>query len=156
MDKTIITTLLVIAGVIVSVLAFNTIYPAVIESSDTLTNRQRRINERLNSQIEIIHAAKASGYDDVVTIWVKNIGANRISPVENCDLFFGPEGNYSRIPHGIGEGFWSYTVENDSDWDPAATVRITAELDYSLIDGERYFVKFVTSRGVDDEYYFSN
>jgi hypothetical protein len=151
LDKTIVTALLVIAGVISAVFVFNSIYPAVVQSSDAMTSMERRMNERLKSQVEIIYAAK-SGAE--VLIWAKNVGATRIVGVESCDLFFGPEGAFSRIPYGVGSPHWEYVVENGAEWTPTATLRIIV-IGYSPLSSGRYFAKIVLPNGVSDEYYFS-
>jgi archaellum component FlaF (FlaF/FlaG flagellin family) len=155
LDKTIITALLIIAGVVSAVVLYNAVYPAIIQSGDALTGRQRRIDERINSQIEIIHAVPWGVCNvDTVYVWVKNIGSSRIAAVENCDVFFGPEGNFSRISYGTGDSRWTYQVENGTEWNPTATLKITIEYVNQLGD-ERYFVKVVLPNGVSDEYYFS-
>jgi len=154
LDRTIVTSFMIIGGVIAAVLVFNTIYPAVLQSSDALTNRQRRIDERLKSQIEIIHAT-ADGSNALV--WVKNVGSSSIGAIERCDVFFGPEGNFSRIPYedeAGGTPYWAWKLENDTDWKPTATLQITVT--YGLSLSGRYFVKVVTPNGLSDECYFSN
>lgn len=127
MDKTIITALLIIAGVVGAVLTFNAVYPAVVQSSDAMAGRQRRIDERLKSQIEIIHA---TGNDSSnAYVWAKNTGSLTIGAIERCDVFFGQEGNLSRIPHEDDAGgltpWWNYEVEADTEWKPSTTLRIT-------------------------------
>jgi len=156
LDKTIVTALLIIAGVVSAVLLYNTVYPAVIQSSDALTSRQRRIDERLKSQIEIIHAAPW-GVSNVKTVyvWVKNVGSLRIAAIEGCDVFFGPEGNFSRIPYSTGDPHWTYEVENDTEWNPTTTLKITIEYEASGLADDRYFVKMALPNAVSDEYYFS-
>ena len=153
MDKVITTTLLIIVSVVCAVLVFNAAYPAVIQSSDAMTNMAIRVDDRLKSQIEIIHAtaneAKTEAY-----VWVKNIGSLRIIPVESCDVFFGPEGNFARIPHGSGTpSYWTYGVENDNEWVPTATLKITIIATISA--DTRYFVKVISPNGISDEDYFS-
>ena len=152
MDKVIVTAFLVIAGVITAVAVFNTVYPAAIQSGDAMTQRGRRIEERLKSQIEIIHAT-ADGSNALV--WVKNLGSLRISAIEGCDVFFGPEGDFSRIPYGQGAGnpYWTWKVEDGSYWDPTMTLQITV-INSSLLEG-RYFIKVTAPNGVSDEYFFS-
>jgi archaellum component FlaF (FlaF/FlaG flagellin family) len=151
LDKTIVTALLVIAGVISAVFVFNSIYPAVVQSSDAMTSMERRIDERLKSQVEIVHAAKSGTQ---VLIWAKNVGSLRILGVESCDVFFGPEGAFSRIPYGVGTPHWEYVVENGTEWMPTATAKITI-VDYSPLSSGRYFIKLVLSNGVSDEDYIS-
>ena len=98
MDKTIVTALLVMAGVISAVVVFNSIYPAIIQSRDAMTSMERRLDERLKSQIAIIPAAQSGG---IVLTWAKNVGAVRVAAVEACDVFFGPEGDFARVPYGV-------------------------------------------------------
>jgi archaellum component FlaG (FlaF/FlaG flagellin family) len=152
LDKAITTAFMVIASVVCAVLVFNVVYPAVIQSSDAMISMKSRVDERLKSQVEIIHAAK-DGSNAVV--WVKNVGSLRIAAIESCDVFFGPEGNFSRIPYGTGNGTWTEEVEGGGEWDPTATLKITIDYSSDLLSGERYFVKVVTPSGVSDEYYFS-
>ena len=151
MDKTIVTALLVIAGVISAVFVFNSIYPAIVQSSDAMISMERRMDERLKSDIQIIHASKS--ITTTTLVWVKNVGSLRLAPVETCDIFFGPEGNFVRIPYGTGAGEWQYTLENAAEWTPSATVRIT--INTNPESGKRYFIKLVLVNGVSDESYFS-
>ncbi len=154
MDRTIVTALMIIAGVITAVLVFNTIYPAVVQSGDALVSREQRIEERMKSQVEIIHAT-ADGSNALV--WTKNIGSLSIGAIDRCDVFFGPEGDFSRIPledEAEGTPYWEWQLENDTDWKPTATLQITVT--YGSVLSGRYFVKVVTPNGVSDETYFSN
>ena len=89
MDKAIVTVLLVIVSVTCVVFIFNTFYPAVTRSSGALADMAGGMDERLKSQVEIIHAM---GYtdDDYALVWVKNIGSARIGAIDQSDIFFGP------------------------------------------------------------------
>jgi flagellar protein FlaG len=156
LDKIIVTALLIVAGVVTAVILYNTVYPAITESGDALTRRQRQIDQRLQSQIEIIHAAPDGAVTNGAWVWVKNVGSQRISPIESCDVFFGPEGNFSRLSYGDGDGQWTAEVENGTEWDPSTTLKITVLYDENLADGTRYYVKVTTPNGISDEYYFSN
>lgn len=155
MDKIVVTSLLIIAGVVAAVILYNAVYPAVADSSDALTRRQKQIDERLQSQIEIIHAAPRGAISDQAWVWVKNVGSQRISAIESCDVFFGPEGDFSRLDCGNGDGEWQYEVENGSEWNPSATLKISVDYTEELSEGTRYYVKVTTPNGVSDEYYFS-
>jgi len=155
LDKTIVTALLLIAGVISVVVMFNAIYPAITEGSNAMAGMERRIDERFRSQVEIIHAVPDGVTTKTVLIWVKNVGSTSIRALESCDVFFGPEGNFSRIPYQSGASNWTYSVENDSTWKPTATIKITLTYQDFLSDGERYYIKFVLPNGVSDDYYFT-
>jgi hypothetical protein len=156
LDKTIITTLLIIAGVVAAVTAFRAIYPAIVQSSQAISSMEGRLDERLKSQIEIIHAAPGDQSNPQwAFIWVKNVGSLSVKPVERCDVFFGPEGNFVSVPYGgSSTPNWEYEVENDSYWNPRATLRINIDYGQVLPDG-RYFVKVTLPNGVSDEYFFS-
>jgi len=157
LDKIIVTVFLTIAGVVTAVLLFNTIYPAAVESGEAMTGMERRIDERLKSQIEIIHATGKHTNSDV-SVWVKNVGSMRIRAIERCDVFFGLEGEFARIPYGDDEGppYWIYALENnDTDWDPSATLKILIRYGGSFPSAGRHFLKVVILNGVSDEYYFS-
>ena len=152
MDKIFVTVFLTIAGVVTSVLLFNTIYPAAVESGAAMTGMERRIDERLKSQIEIIHATPISTTNAYV--WVKNVGSSRIRAIERCDVFFGPEGNFARIPYNEGSTYWVYELEgNDTEWDPTATLKITIHR-LEKVSG-RHFFKVVLPNSVSDEDYFN-
>lgn len=155
MDKAIITVFLIVAGVIAAVLVFNAAYPAVVQSNSDMASMQARIDERLRSEIQVIHIAKSPDYADVALAWVKNVGSSTIKAIDRCDVFFGPEGAFARIPYGSGDPHWEYTVENGSTWGPASTLRVTVDLDYPLLPGERYYFKISTPNGISDDDYFS-
>ncbi len=155
MDKMIVTALLIIAGVVSAISVFNALYPLIGQSNDTMRGMQARIDDRFKTQIQIIHAAKTPS--DEVDVWVKNVGAARVSAIESTDVFFGPQGNFARLPYNTGSGtYWQYSVEGGgAAWDPSGTVKIVIK-GYSFLGaGTRYFVKVVLSNGVNSEYYFS-
>ncbi len=169
MEKTITTTFMIIISVISAVLVFNAILPAVTSSRDAMVTMRGRLNERIKSKITVIHATGELDQDALwqdtngngnfdIFAWVKNIGAVRIPAVDSLDLFFGPEGNYVRIPskdEAAGSfPYWEWTVENDSSWNPSATLQITIRFAATLSSG-RYLLKVVLANGVSDEYIFS-
>lgn len=169
MDKAITTTFLIIISAVMAVLLFNAVYPAVIQSGDAMRAISGRVDERLKSQVEIIHTAgeldSAGWWQDIngngdfdVFIWTKNVGSTRIIPIERTDVFFGPEGNFVRIPHESEAGgsypYWTGEVENASQWTPLSTAKITIHYSAPLAQG-RYFIKVIAPNGVSDEFLFS-
>jgi hypothetical protein len=149
-DKAITTVLLIIAGITCTVLVINAVYPAINRSTASMVSIAGKANDRVQSQIEIIQTVN-EGND--VYIWVKNIGASRVVAIEQSDIFFGEVGNFERIPYGEGSPHWSYEIENDSDWMPMATLKITIHL--SSTPSGNYFVKVVIPNGISDEHTFS-
>ena len=104
-----------------------------------------------------MHATGQDGNPDA-DVWVKNIGAATVDPVDRIDVFFGPSGDFQRIPYG-GSGCtapcWEYTIENATDFEPTATLEIVVHDSANLTAGQTYYVKVVTPNGVDDSKYFT-
>jgi archaellum component FlaG (FlaF/FlaG flagellin family) len=168
-DKAITTTFMIIASIVTTVMVFNAVLPAVLRSRDALVSMRGRMDDRIKSQIAIIHAAgeldrnalwqdsNNDGNFDLF-LWVKNVGAVRVPAVERIDLFFGPEGDFARISNKNEAAgtfpYWEWQVENDTVWNPTATIRITINFS-TVLSSQRYFLKVVLPNGVADTYYFS-
>jgi flagellar protein FlaG len=156
-DKTITTALLILAGVISMIFIFNSVYPAINRSGQAMVSMADKIDDRMKSRINVLHAANTA---DRLTVylWVKNVGSTRIVAIEESDLFFGQEGDFSRIPYVDDAGgsypSWAYTIENDTEWKTGATLKITVTYDSDPGTGT-YFTKVVIPNGISDEYYFS-
>lgn len=165
MDKVITTALLIVIGMVLATVLFNGAYPAVVKSGDAIANMAEREDDRLQSQIEVIHAASeldssgwwqdvnGNGYFDVF-VWVKNIGATRVVAYDRVDVFFGPEGNFARIPYAVAGGetypSWAAQVENGPDWSPTATLKVTISYALPLTPG-LHFVKVILPNGISAE-----
>ena len=157
MDKVITTSILILAGIICTIFIFNSVFPMVNRSSQAMVSMGETIAERMKSRVSIVHAANATD-PKVVHVWVKNVGSARIDSVHESDLFFGEESDFWRIPYegDAGDDYprWEYVIENDSEWNVGATVKITVMDDTDFGSGT-YYVKLVIPNGVSDEYYFS-
>lgn len=169
MDKAITSALLIVVSMLMALMLFNVAYPAVVEGGDAITNMSSRAEERMRSQIEIIHAVGELDSDGwwqdtdgsgrfETFIWVKNIGSSRINGVENMDIFFGEEGAFVRIPHQNQAGgvfpYWSASLENAPHWDPTATLKLTIHLGSPAGSG-RYFIRVTTPNGISDDHFLS-
>ena len=154
---------MIIAGVVAAVMVFNVAFPAIVQSSDAMINMKSRIDDRLKSQIEIVHATgeldrnglwqDTNGNNQFdVFVWVKNVGSLRINAIERADVFFGPEGNFARIPHASTAGgdypYWIWVIENASDWNPTATLKITI-VDSSILSRST-FASLLSITGLSD------
>lgn len=162
--------MLTIAGIASAVLIINALYPALNRSSGALTTAGDKVDERIKSDIEIVHAIgelnSSGSFSDTngnglfdIFIWVKNVGTTRISSITDVDVFVGKTGSFVRIPHEVdveaGEyPRWSYSIENSTEWDSNATLRI--QVTYSSTQSQgNYDVKVIIPNGVTDEYFFS-
>ncbi len=170
MDKVLSTVLLVVAAVVCVTLVINAVYPAIMSSTGAIGSASARMNERMRSQIEIIHAAGELDEDGVwqdtnsnnyfdLFVWVKNIGAEPVVDVERCDVFLsGNQTIWAWIPHAdYAEGQfpqWDYAIENGAEWGPTTTLRIEISYESPLPSGQ-YRVKTLIPLGISDDYYFS-
>ncbi len=136
----------------------NSILPAVGRTNSSMVMSSDVVNDRISTQLEIIHA---TGQDTATQAeaWVKNVGAARIAPVESTDVFFGPEDNFDRIPYGgasCSAPCWEYELEGgESEWGPTTTLHITIHLGYALATGTTYYVKAVVPNGIADAKFFT-
>ncbi len=157
MDKAVTTALLIIAGVVCMIFVFNSVYPMVNRSSQAMVSMADTIDDRMKSRINIVHVANSSDRQTVY-VWIKNVGSSRIIDVDESDLFFGQEDDFSRISYVDDAGGsyprWEYTIENDTEWLSSATLKIT--ISYNADPGAgTYFIKYIIPNGISDEYYFS-
>jgi hypothetical protein len=165
MDKAITTALLIVISMTMVLMLFNVAYPAVVDGGDAITSMAYQAEERMRSQISIIHATgeldNIGWWQDTngngvfeVFVWVKNTGDARILAVDSVDVFFGPEANFTRIPHESAAGgsypYWSWQVENATEWTPTATLQIAIHYQAALPQG-RYFMKVTVPSGASDE-----
>jgi len=135
----------------------NTILPTVHRTSGALISTADVIDDRLSSQIEIVHA---TGEDAATSadVWVKNVGATTIAPLDKIDVFFGPEGEFARVPYGgasCSAPCWEYELENDTQWKPTATLHIIIHVSDALESDVVYYTKVVTPNGSTDAKYFT-
>ena len=139
------------------IFVFNSVYPMVNNSSQAMASMAQQVDERMQSQINIVHAANSENRTSVY-IWIKNVGTQRILSVEQSDLFFGQENNFNRIPYKTEAGGsypqWDYALENATEWQTSATLKVT--ITYATDPGAgTYYVKFIIPNGVSNDYYFS-
>jgi len=156
-EKAITTALLIIAGVVCMIFVFNSVYPMVNSSSQAMTSMAETVDERMKSRINIVHAANSANHTSVY-LWIKNVGTQRIVSVEDSDLFFGQEDSFNRIPY-VDEApasypQWSYLLENDSQWQTSATIKVTITFSSDPGSGT-YYAKFIIPNGISDDFYFS-
>jgi flagellar protein FlaG len=156
-EKAIATVMLTVAGITAVIAVINALMPAVSRTGGALVASADSVDARISTSIEIIHA---SGVDASPTVegWVKNVGSVGIRPLDRVDVFFGPSDSFLRVPYG-GPGCvapcWDYTIENDTVWNPTATLRLTLTLDYDLVAGTTYYIKVVAPNGINDARFFT-
>lgn len=162
--------MLTIAGVAAAGAILNAVFPLVSRSARAVVTASASVDDRLKSDIAIVHAVgeldSGGSFSDTngnglfdIFLWVKNVGDTRILTISDTDLFLGPKGSFTRIPHEteVQAGVyprWNSTIENDTEWGPKATIKVTVT--YSSAQAQaNYDSKVVIPNGVSDEYFFS-
>ncbi len=166
--------LLTVAGVLSAIAVINVVYPAVTRSSGAVSSATARVDDRLKSSVEIIHAVgelnASSTFADTngngrfdFFIWVKNVGDSRIDAETDSDLFLGLKGDFTRIPHESEVESsvyprWSAGFENNvTEWSPRSTFKMTVTYnsppDTTPATGS-YDVKVIIPNGISDEHFF--
>ncbi len=167
MEKPIVTALFIIVSMILVVMLFNAVYPAVQQGGEAVTSMANNVADRMRNQISVIHAS--AEFDDTgwcpdsngnstcdVLAWVKNIGQARIIGMDRMDVFFGPEDNYTRIPYSqTATGtypYWSGSIEGGGDWIPTATMQIIIHY-LSPPSAQRFYLKVTLPDGITSDYF---
>jgi hypothetical protein len=167
MDKIITTALLIAISMITAMLLFNAAYPAVMEGGEAITSMASNTTNRMRNRIAIVHASgeldhtgwwhdsNSNGLFEVFG-WVKNIGLARITTTDFIDVFFGREGNFTRIPNEAAAGgvrpYWTASIEGGGEWVPATTLSIAVHYSDPLTNGQ-YYLKIVLQDGTSSDYY---
>lgn len=152
-----------------AVLVINATYPAIVRSGNSIVNMSGHMGERIETQIRVVFGTGELDSNGVwqdrdsdgkfdVWVWVKNVGSARVLGIDQADVFLGASGAIARIPYiddaGGSYPRWSYTLENGTEWENTATLKITIHYS-SALTSDRYLVKVITPSGAYDELYFS-
>jgi flagellar protein FlaG len=150
--------MLTIAAIVAIVAVVNAVLPSVSRTSGALISASGAVEDRIASQIEIVHATGQDGDPDA-DVWVKNTGSSTIDPITRTDVFFGPEGNFQRMTYGTDSSCtapcWYYSIENASAWEPTATLHVNVKYSDDLASGTTYYIKVVTPNGIADSKFFT-
>jgi hypothetical protein len=134
------------------------VLPSVSRTSGALISASGAVEDRIASQVEIVHATGQDG-DPEADVWIKNTGASTVDAIDRVDVFFGPEGDFQRITAGDDDTCtapcWYYTIENDTVWNPTSTLHIVLDAGTNLTAGTTYYIKVVAPNGVTDARFFT-
>ena len=95
--------------------------------------------------------ALPSAAEDQVLVWVKNIGSQKIDPVESSDIFLTSSTTVKRLSHGSSSGseYWDYIVEGGGTaWTQTVTIKITLHLDDGSVGTGAYTISVAAYNSV--------
>ena len=151
--------LLIISAVVATVVVVNSVLPAIQRTSSDIVAASDVLGRRLRSDVKIIETSGVAG-DDFVQVWAKNVGASEIPSLTKIDVFFGETDGFERIaydpeatcpnpsPPPRTENCWQFALENDTEWTPYSTLRITVYLTYDLEADTEYVSTIVLPNGL--------
>ncbi len=143
------TSILLIATVVAVSAAIMVILPAIKDLSHAYTSVAENLNERVETDIEIIFVkAVDNGTAVDVHFWVKNTGRTiHLDLVANSDIFITSQSSFLHLT--LRDDSVSYALENgdgDDYWEKGETLRVSAR-NLQLNSGE-YELTFVLYNGV--------
>lgn len=156
MDKVIVTALLTIGAVTVALMVILSIGSSVSSSGQAVSESQNEAADRIRTSIEIIAAApNAAGTQ--IDAWVKNVGVEPISPVNQSDVFvITPGTRYDAMTFNTAGG--DKTWKDDplgSSWNRSDTLHIIIDLSASALTTGDHQVRVSTRNGVTADITFS-
>ena len=136
----------IIAGVVMSQVG-------VFESTFTATSEGQK--DIMLTKVKIVYATNTT--DNHVNVWVKNIGVNPVSSLDQVDVYFGEinaANRYSYDQAVQNDNTWQYDTVPAPNWQVMETASLNIT-ENSLQKGRTYLVTVSTPNGVTDEYIFS-
>lgn len=152
MEKVITSVLLTIAAVTAAVMVTVVVIPQVSAGSGAVAVAGARLQERMKTDIAIIHAAgEPSGQE--IRLWVKNTGSTTIEAPQRLDVFLTSSAQHRYLSHGLGPERWQYELKGAATWSPGVTAEITIVLSEPVSGPHTAVV--VTPSGVQAKRQFS-
>ena len=144
MEKTVATALFLIATVIAAVAVMNAVMPAVGRGTSALVAASNAASSQLKTDVKIVFAT-GDTTSNQITFWMKNVGAEKVRAIDKSDLFLTTPTTVSRIPYDEGTEFWTYSMENGTDWVQGVTVKVTIQL--TSVAAGSYAINFIVPNG---------
>ena len=151
--------MLTIAAIVAIVAVVNAVLPSVGRTSGALISASSVVEDRIASQIEIVHATGQDGNPDA-TVWVKNIGASTVDPIEPRRRVLRAR---RRLPaHPAGRRRLRRAVlgvhareRHERRGSRRRRCRSRSTTAANLATGTTYYVKVVTPNGIADSKFFT-
>uniref|UniRef100_A0A7C3MDI8 Flagellin n=1 Tax=Archaeoglobus fulgidus TaxID=2234 RepID=A0A7C3MDI8_ARCFL len=154
------TSILMIATVVAVTAAIMVILPTVKDLAHSYSSVSGNLNERVNTNIDIIFVKVSSDQSRVnVYFWVKNTGNTRLHAdlIRMSDIFLTSSSAYLHFT--ASNTNVSFAIENgdgDNYWEKGETLRISIEnIEAEQMPQDEYMLTFVLYNGVKATDYFS-
>jgi len=160
-SETITTALFLIATVVAAAVLINAVFPVISNMAGTFSSTTHESDVRLRTDFKII-TTFASNSQGTATVWMKNIGTERIplSEIQRADVYCGPVGSFDHMTHkdvnpsSLNNNEWTevftpveYDLNSNSFWDPGETLKVVAKTTIPSSGNPVYF-QFALTNGI--------
>jgi len=140
--------IMIIGAVLGAAVLITAILPAIFSAGDTFGTVSSSAEQKLKTDFRIVNTYAIDNSPDVVKVWLKNVGANRISvsEIQNSDVFFGVNNQVSQKSYSSG---FTYSLKGTADgyWDIGETLEITI-VTPSISSGNQIYFSFALPNSV--------
>ena len=123
----------------------NAVIPAMGRSASALATANSTTADRIRTDVEIIHAT-GDDTNNVITVWVKNVGTKKITAITSSDIILTKPTTPTTVvslPYesGCAAECWDYAPVG-TDWSRAVTIKFTLK---TAVTTGVYTVRFSSS-----------
>jgi len=125
------------------------ILPAIFSAGDTFGTVAHTAEKKMQTDFRIINSYASTSPN--VTVWMKNVGANRLSmyDIQKSDVFYGiNSAQISDLSYPDGFGYALTDSTNNGYWDIGETLQVSVKNPGAISDGSQVYFSFTTPNGV--------
>ena len=94
--------------------------------------------------MDVVFASGESGGTEIL-VWIKNVGAEKITTIEQSDLFLKTPTEVERLHYNSGGEYWTYVIENGTEWLQGNTIKVTATV--TTVEAGLHSFRFIVHNG---------
>ncbi|MDD1729528.1 MAG: flagellin [Methanospirillum sp.] len=124
------------------------ILPAIFSAGDTFGTVAHSADSKMKTDFRIVNTYASTSPN--VTVWMKNVGANRLSiyDIQKSDIFYTKNtGQVTSLTYPDGFGYALTDSSNNGYWDIGETLQVSVKSP-TITDGDQIYFSFTTPNGV--------
>ncbi|MCA1915301.1 hypothetical protein [Methanospirillum hungatei] len=141
--------IMIIGAVLGAAVLITAILPAIFSAGDTFGTVSSSAEQKLKTDFRIVNTYAYDNSPDVVKVWLKNVGAIRISiyEIQESDVFFGVNNQISQRSYSSG---FTYELKGTSDgyWDIGETLEIVLTEPTGISSGAQLYFSFALPNSI--------
>jgi len=140
--------IMIIGAVLGAAVLISAILPAIFSAGDTFGTVSSSAEQKFRTDFRIVNTYAYDGSQDVATVWLKNVGTNRISiyDIRSSDVFFGANNLVSQSSWNNG---FTYNLKGTSNdfWDIGETLEIIITSP-TFVSGDQLYFSFALPNSI--------